>query len=102
MATENKPVMCYLSEELEQYVTQYCTEYNITRKDKDGNIKPALGTGVVDILKRFFIGEGSSNDKSVLPSNVVTKEEFEEFKAQIQPILDAQREIESYRGKLIA
>lgn len=80
MATENKSVMCYLPEDIERYIIQYCTEYNITRKDKEGNIKPALGTAVVDILKRFFISEVPTLD----PGEVVSRSEFEEAITTLQ------------------
>jgi hypothetical protein len=56
MATENRGVMVYLAPELEQCITEYCTENNITRKDKDGNITPSLGTGIVTYLKSIIFG----------------------------------------------
>lgn len=57
MATENKGVMVYLPKDVEEYITNFCTEYNITRKDKEGNIFPSLGTGVVTYLKSQILGE---------------------------------------------
>lgn len=84
MATDNKPVTCYLPDDLGQYLTQYCTEYDITRKDKEGNIRPALGTAVVEILKRFFIGETSPTGFGSVPSTVLNKDEI---KAIVDEIL---------------
>jgi hypothetical protein len=69
MATENKGVMVYLPKEVEEYITEFCTEYNITRKDKEGNILPSLGTGIVTYLKSQMMGE-SPNDVLVKPSKV--------------------------------
>ena len=51
MATENKGVMVYLPPDLERVVEQYCTDNNISRKNKDGEIFPSLGTGIVQYLK---------------------------------------------------
>jgi hypothetical protein len=65
MATENKGVMVYLPKEVEEYITEFCTEYSITRKDKEGNILPSLGTGIVTYLKSQMMGES--------PSDVLTK-----------------------------
>lgn len=78
MATENKGVMIYLPKEVEEYITDFCTEYNITRKDKEGNILPSLGTGVVTYLKSKMSGE-SPDDILTKPSksfgNGLTKDE---------------------------
>lgn len=79
MATENRGVMVYLAPELEQYITEYCTENNITRKDKDGNITPSLGTGIVTYLKSTILGI-SPNDilskaSSKIPSTGLTTAE---------------------------
>lgn len=65
MATENRGVMVYLPPEIEEYITNFCTEYNITRKDKEGNILPSLGTGVVTYLKSKISGES--------PDEILTK-----------------------------
>jgi len=54
MATENRPVSCYLPKDIEDSLTEYCTQNNITRKDKAGNIQPAMGTAIVEILETFF------------------------------------------------
>jgi hypothetical protein len=65
MATENRGVMVYLPPEVEEYMTNFCTEYNITRKDKEGNVLPSLGTGVVTYLKSKMSGES--------PDEILTK-----------------------------
>jgi hypothetical protein len=61
MATDNKGVMIYLPKDLEEYITNFCTEHDITRKDKEGNSIPSLGTGVVTYLKRAILNQSSSH-----------------------------------------
>jgi hypothetical protein len=51
MTTQNKAVTCYLPKDIEDFITGYCNEYGITRKDKEGNIYPSLGTGIIELLK---------------------------------------------------
>jgi hypothetical protein len=51
MTTQNKAVTCYLPRDIEDFITGYCNEYGITRKDKEGNIYPSLGTGIIELLK---------------------------------------------------
>ena len=78
MATENKGVMVYLPKDIEEYITNFCTEYNITRKDKEGNIFPSLGTGVVTYLKSKMFGESPDDllsKPSKLLGNGLTKDE---------------------------
>jgi biotin operon repressor len=70
MATENKGVMVYLPKEVEEYITSFCTEYNITRKDKEGNTLPSLGTGIVTYLKSQMLGE-SPDDILSKPSKSI-------------------------------
>jgi hypothetical protein len=78
VATNKKAISAYIPSELEEYLTKYCTEYDITRKDKSGEIKPALGTAVVEILKIFFSSEHLPSplpdNVPLLPSNVVTED----------------------------
>jgi hypothetical protein len=57
MATDNRGVMVYLPSELEAKMAEYCTEYNITRKDKQGNIVTSLGSGIVAYLKSQLLGD---------------------------------------------
>jgi hypothetical protein len=70
MATENRGVMVYLAPELEQCIAKYCTESNITRKDKDGNITPSLGTGIVTYLKSTIFGISPHDLLSKAPSKI--------------------------------
>ena len=51
MTTQNKAVTCYLPKDIEDFITGYCTQYGITRKDKEGHIYPSLGTGIIELLK---------------------------------------------------
>lgn len=51
MTTNNKAVTCYLPKDIEDFITGYCNEYGITRKDKEGVIYPSLGTGIIELLK---------------------------------------------------
>lgn len=51
MTTNNKAVTCYLPKDIEDFITGYCNEYGITRKDKEGHIYPSLGTGIIELLK---------------------------------------------------
>jgi predicted DNA-binding transcriptional regulator AlpA len=88
LATNKKAISAYLSSDIEEYLTEYCIEYDITRKDKSGKIKPALGTAVVEILRIFFSDENIPSplpdNVPLLPSNVVTEnrlaEALSEFK----------------------
>jgi hypothetical protein len=73
MATENKGVMVYLPPELEKVIEEYCTQNNITRKNKDGEAFPSLGTGIVQYLKSQLLGlEFSSRS---VPKTSLTREE---------------------------
>ncbi len=88
LATNKKAISAYLPSDIEEYLTEYCIEYDITRKDKSGKIKPALGTAVVEILRIFFSSENIlsplPDNVPLLPSNVVTEnrlaEALSEFK----------------------
>lgn len=51
MTTQNKAVTCYLPKDIEDFITGYCNEYGITRKDKEGHLYPSLGTGIIELLK---------------------------------------------------
>ena len=88
MATNKKAISAYLPSDVEEYLTKYCTEYDITRKDKSGEIKPALGTAVVEILKRFFSDENVPSplpyNVPLLPSNVVTEDRLSEVLSELR------------------
>jgi hypothetical protein len=61
MATDNKGVMVYLPSDLEEVLEKYCTENKITRKNKDGDPMPSMGTGIVHYLRSHLLGEVPSN-----------------------------------------
>ena len=90
MATSNKAISAYLPPDLEEYLTKYCTEYDITRKDKSGEIKPALGTAVVEILKIFFFNSNDNlpsplpSNVPLLPSNIVTESRLKEILSELE------------------
>ena len=75
MATENRGVMVYLPLELEEKVVEYCESHKIVRKDKDGNIVPSLGSGIVAYLKSNLLGDLSSARRRNVSSTGITKEE---------------------------
>ncbi|WP_373538640.1 hypothetical protein [Chamaesiphon sp.] len=50
-------MMVYLPSELEAKITEYCTEHNITRKDKQGNVVTSLGSGIVAYLKSQLLSD---------------------------------------------
>lgn len=80
MATDNKPVTCYLPRDLEESLTRYCTQYGMTRKDKTGEERPALGTGIVEALKIFFSNNTLHSpipSTLPLPDNLVTVDRLE-------------------------
>ncbi len=56
MATDNKGVMVYLPSDLEEVLEKYCTENKITRKNKEGEPVPSMGTGIVHLLKSHLLG----------------------------------------------
>jgi hypothetical protein len=68
MATNNRGVMVYLPPEIEQYITEYCNDHNITRKDKQGRVFPSLGTGIVTYLKSQILGISPDEIRSKSPS----------------------------------
>ncbi len=57
MATDNRGVMVYLPSEIEAKMNEYCTQYNITREDKQGNIVTSLGRGIIAYLKSQLLGD---------------------------------------------
>lgn len=54
MATSNKAVTTYLPPQIEESLTQYCVEHGLTRKGREGELMPSLGTGIVEALKDYF------------------------------------------------
>jgi hypothetical protein len=74
MATDNRGVMVYLPAEIEAKMAEYCTEYNITRKDKQGNLVTSLGSGIVAYLKSQLLSDRPrvASDRPIIG---LTKEE---------------------------
>lgn len=88
MATNKKAISAYIPSDIEEYLIKYCTEYDITRKDKSGEIKPALGTAVVEILRIFFSNENVPSplpdNVPLLPSNVITEDRLSKAIADLR------------------
>jgi len=84
MATENKQVAVYLPKELENKIVDYCLDKQITRKDKSGQVTPALGTAIVEILSFFF---QSGN----IPSNAISNVPLQNI-----DITEVERIVKSY------
>jgi hypothetical protein len=88
LATNKKAISAYLPSDIEEYLTEYCIEYDITRKDKSGKIKPALGTAVVEILRRFFSDENVPSplpdNVPLLPSNVITEDRLSKALSELK------------------
>ena len=74
MATDNRGVMVYLPLEVEMKINEYCIKYNITRKDKQGNLVTSLGSGIVAYLKSQLLGNTpiSASDR---PNHGLTRAE---------------------------
>jgi DNA-binding NarL/FixJ family response regulator len=58
--------MVYLNPELESKIAQYCIDNDITRKNKEGIVLPALGTGILQYLKSQLLSERSSASPSTV------------------------------------
>jgi len=67
--------MVYLPLELEEKVVEFCTDRKIVRKDKDGNIVPSLGSGIVAYLKSNLLGDLPSARRRHVVSTGITKED---------------------------
>ena len=57
MATDNREVIVYLQLEVETKMIEYCTQHDIIRKDKQGNIVTSLGSGIVAYLKSQLLSD---------------------------------------------
>ncbi|WP_225875234.1 hypothetical protein [[Limnothrix rosea] IAM M-220] len=119
MGTKNKAVTAYLPADIEALLAEYCLEHGLSRQGKkSGKEKPALGTGIVEVLRHFFgtamngNGSGAVIDKEeiekivsqTLPSNVPTeawvKAEIEQAIAALKSELGgAETTVESANGK---
>ncbi len=49
-----KTVTSYLPPEIAEQLKTYCFKHEITRKNKQGELSPSWGTGIVSALKLFF------------------------------------------------
>ncbi|MDJ0730529.1 MAG: hypothetical protein QNJ33_11120 [Crocosphaera sp.] len=65
-----KTVTCYLPPEIAEKLSDYCFQHEITRKNKQGELSPSWGTGIVEALKLFF---SSDNVPSPLPDTGLDK-----------------------------
>lgn len=61
--------MVYLNPELESKIAQYCIDNDITRKNKEGIVLPALGTGILQYLKSQLLSERASTPSSTVLSS---------------------------------
>ena len=67
--------MVYLPLELEEKVVEFCTDRKIVRKDKEGNIVPSLGSGIVAYLKNHLLSDLPSTRRRNVVSTGITKED---------------------------
>ena len=74
MATENRGVMVYLPSELEAKIAEYCTDNNITRKDKHGQIVTSLGSGIVAYLKSHLLSDLHTTESNRLVAGLTRAE----------------------------
>lgn len=71
-----KTVTCYLPPELAEQLKAYCFKHEITRKNKQGELSPSWGTGIVEALKLFF---SSDNVPSPLPDTGLDRRMVEDL-----------------------
>ena len=71
-----KTITCYLPPEIAEQLEAYCFEHEITRNNKQGQLSPSWGTGIVEALKLFF---SSDTLPSPLPNNVLEKKMVEQL-----------------------
>ena len=89
MTTQNKAVTCYLPKDIEDFITGYCNEYGITRKDKEGHIYPSLGTGIIELLK--LLAYNPELVGSPLPDTVPSTISEAAIEKKIDEILEKKR-----------
>jgi DNA-binding NarL/FixJ family response regulator len=85
MATDNRGVMVYLNPELESKISQYCIDNDITRKNKEGILLPALGTGILQYLKSQLLSERASTLSSAVLSLGLDRSDGSESNAAASP-----------------
>ncbi len=71
-----KTVTCYLPPEIAEQLKAYCFKHEITRKNKQGELSPSWGTGIVEALKLFF---SSDNVPSPLPDSGLDQKMVEDL-----------------------
>ncbi|MDJ0717587.1 MAG: hypothetical protein QNJ54_25755, partial [Prochloraceae cyanobacterium] len=81
MATKNRAASVYIPADIEERLTKYCFEHQITRKDKSGAVKPSISTGIIEILKVFLSSNNppsplTLNSFTTLPNNLVTEDKL--------------------------
>jgi hypothetical protein len=82
MGTKNKAVTAYLPEEIEACLAAFCLENGLSRQGKkSGKEKPALGTGIVEVLRLFF----STDLNSSFPAPVLDKDELQAIVSETLP-----------------
>ncbi len=83
-----KTVTCYLPPELAEQLEAYCFKHEITRKNKQGELSPSWGTGIVEALKLFF---SSDTLLSPLPDSGLDKRMIENMvKDSLSSIIPSQ------------
>jgi DNA-binding NarL/FixJ family response regulator len=84
--------MVYLNPELESKIAQYCIDNDITRKNKEGVVLPALGTGILQYLKSQLLSERSCDSPSTVLSSGLDRSDGLEPNAAASPsetVIDA-------------
>ncbi|MDJ0661820.1 MAG: hypothetical protein QNJ42_20400 [Crocosphaera sp.] len=83
-----KTVTCYLPPEIAEQLESYCFKHEITRNNKQGELSPSWGTGIVEVLKLFF---SSDTIPSPLPDTGLNKRMVEDMvKDSLHSILPSQ------------
>ncbi len=83
-----KTVTCYLPPEIAEQLEAYCFEHEITRNNKQGQLSPSWGTGIVEALKLFF---SSDTVPSPLPDTRLDKKMVEDIvKDSLDSIIPSQ------------
>ncbi|MEL4894501.1 hypothetical protein [Crocosphaera sp. Alani8] len=83
-----KTVTCYLPPEIAEQLKAYCFKHEITRNNKQGELSPSWGTGIVEALKLFF---SSDTVPSPLASNGLDRRMVEDIvKDSLNSILPSQ------------
>jgi DNA-binding NarL/FixJ family response regulator len=77
--------MVYLNPELESKIEQYCIDNDITRKNKEGIVLPALGTGILQYLKSQLLADRSSASPSTVLSSGLDRADGLEPNAAASP-----------------